>query len=71
MEENNEKKGKGGKIGLIIAGVVVALLLGLIIYGAVGGDDKKEGTPTVTSSVSSGVVAGLEKSVESILDAQD
>lgn len=58
MEENtNEKKGKGGKIALIIVGVVVALIIGLMIFGAINGKvgDKKDKTteqPSTTADIS-------------------
>lgn len=56
------KKGKGGKIALIIIGIIVLLVVALIVFGALSGDDSDVSSdPSAGTSQSAGGKATIEK----------
>lgn len=57
------KKGKGGKIVLIIIGIIALLVVALIVFGALSGDDSdvNSSDPSAGTSQSAGGKAAIEK----------
>lgn len=54
------KKGKGGKIALIIIGIIVLLVVALIVFGALSGDDSDVNDPSAGTSQSAGGKTAFE-----------
>lgn len=58
------KKGKGGKIALIIIGIIVLLVVALIVFGALSGDDSDVNTdPSAGTSQSAGSNSTIDRGI--------
>lgn len=55
-----KKKGKGGKIALIIIGIIVLLVVALFVIGAMSGDDSDVSDPSAGTSQSAGGKTAFE-----------
>lgn len=59
------KKGKGGKIALVIIGIIVVLVVALIVFGAMSGDDSdvNSSDPSSGTSQSAGSNSTIDKGI--------